>query len=282
MLCISLYDRREQKAKNTNMTVKIGITNQKGGVSKTTNVVNVAGALASRDRTVLAVDTDPQGYMTRTLGFTDEYHIQKPNLADAFTDPPNHRLADIILEHTEFDLLPSNVDMFTVQQSLIAAGWKPRERLSMLFDQLDELDYDFVLVDAPPSLGVINDNVLLTCQQLLVPVQAMETSIHALDILINQIETLEERYNVTIGIAAIVLSNVHYPLDNDQKDVIEYFEEMFEGQCPVHEVRHRAAIKRSLGNQCSIFGADAEDTDMTDVYLSLAKDLEQLEINAKV
>lgn len=258
------------------MPTTVSIANQKGGVAKTTTTVNLAGALAERGHNVLAVDTDPQGYLTRALQLEDEYNAGSPNLADAFKEPTEYRIEDLVRTHPEFDVLPSNVDMFMVQQELIAAGWKPRERLLLLFDQLDELDYDFILVDAPPSLGVINDNVLLATGNMVVPVEAMQSSVHALDILLNQIETLEERYDTRIRQEAVVISNVNYPLDNDQREMIEYFRDTFENWCPVHVVRHRAAIKRSMNAGGSIFGENAEPSDMREVFLALAADLEQV------
>lgn len=258
------------------MVTKIALANQKGGCAKTTDTVNLSGALADRGHKVLAVDTDPQGYLTRTLGLEEAYNAGSPNLADAFKEPTEHHVEDLIWEHPEFDVLPSNIDMFTVQQELIAAGWKPRERLSILFDQLDELDYEYVLVDAPPSLGVINDNVLLATENMVIPVEAMQSSVHALDILLNQIETLEERYDTRIDQKAVVISNVNYPLDNDQQEMIEYFKDTFENWCPVHVVRHRAAIKRSMNAGGSIFGEQAEPTDMREVFLALAADLEDV------
>lgn len=256
------------------MTTRYAIANQKGGVAKTTNTINIGGALADSGNSVLLVDADPQGHLTRTLGFMEEYNEQEPNLADAIKSPTDHHLEDLVVSHPEVDVVPSNIDMFTVQQDLIAAGWKPRERLSMFFEDLSDTPYDYVLVDAPPSLGVINDNVLLATENMVVPVEPMESSIHALDILVNQIETLEERYNTQIEISAIVLSNVNYPLDNDQQENIAYFEETFAEWCPVHEIRNRAAVKRSLGNHGTVFGADAEETDMTENYLTIAKTLE--------
>ena len=76
-----------------------------------------------------------------------------------------------------------------------------------------------------------------------------------------------------------MISNVHYPLDNDQKENIQFFHDTFDGRCPVHEIRHRAAIKRSLSAGGSIFGENAEETDMTENYLQLAVDLkEQAEV----
>lgn len=263
------------------MTAKYAVSLQKGGTGKTTLSINAAGALADRGQKVLAVDADPQGYLTRLLGFKDVYNTATPTLAGALREPREYRLADLIVSHDEFDVLPSSVDMFTVQQDLIAAGWKPRERLSILFEQFDDLNYDAVVVDAPPSLGVINDNVLLATQNLIIPVQAEETSIHALDILLDQVETLEDRYQVQIGIAAVVLSNVDYPLDNEQERMIKYFKDMFDGHTPVHEVRSRTAIKRSLKHGGSVFGVNAEETDMAAVYLALADDLLGREVEAR-
>lgn len=251
------------------------VANQKGGVGKTSNTLNVSGALAENGHEVLVVDADPQGYLTRALGLSDTYNTQTPHLADALNDPTDYRLEELIVRHPEFDVLPSNVSMFSVQQDLIAAGWKPRERLKMLFDRSEELSYDYVLVDAPPSLGVINDNVLLACEHLIVPVESEESSIYALDILLNQVETLEERYGVRIEIGAVVISNVNYPLDNDQKENIQYFREVFSGRCPVHEIRHRAAIKRSVSAEGTVFGENAEETDQREAYLAVAATLEE-------
>lgn len=250
------------------------VANQKGGVSKTTSTVCIGGALAENGHNVLLVDADPQGYLSRLLGFETEYNTVDPNLADALNEPGDYQLQDLILSHEEFDVLPSSIAMFSVQQDLIAAGWKPRERMTMLFDQLDELDYDYVLVDAPPSLGVINDNVLLACRNVIVPVESEQSSIYALDILLNQIETLEDRYETRINIASIVISNVNYPLDNDQRENIQFFHDTFDGRCPVHEIRHRAAIKRSLSNNGSIFGSNAEETDQREAFLAIANSLE--------
>ena len=256
------------------MTSLIGVSNQKGGVAKSTNSVNIAGALAHRGHSVLAVDTDPQGYLTNKLGLGDAYRRDPPSFADALKEPTEHHIEEFVIEHSEFDVLPSNIDMFTLEQELIASGWRPRERLQMLFDEETLETYDHVIIDAPPSLGPINDNVLLATQQIMIPVEADETSILAIDHLLNQIETLEQRYEVRIVERGVVISNVNYPLDNSQKEMIQWFEESFEGRCPLFEIRHRAAIKRSLNAGGSIFGENAEDTDMRDAYEEIAAELE--------
>lgn len=105
--------------------------------------------------------------------------------------------------------------MFSLDQELVSA-MQGRLRLQMLLDSgVDE--YDFVIIDCPPSLGLLTDNALLGATDLLIPAEAEDTSIRALDILFKQIDTLEQNFDVSIQERGIVVSNVDYPLDNDQK-----------------------------------------------------------------
>ncbi|MCF2208382.1 ParA family protein, partial [Halobacterium salinarum] len=134
----------------------------------------------------------------------------------------------------------------------------------------------YVLIDAPPSLGPINDNVLLAAQDILIPVEAADSSVLAIEHLLNQIESLERDYGVQITEQALLISNVNYPLDNEQADAIEWFRDTFDGRAPVFEVRNRAAVKRSLASEGSIFGEEAEETDMTAVYDDVAAALEEV------
>ena len=246
------------------MTRRIGITNQKGGVSKTTNVINVAGALADQGVSVLAVDLDPQGYLTHRLGFEDEYVSDPPSLYDALQSPGDHDIEALVVSHDEFDLLPANIDMFHLEQDLIASGMRPRLRLKTVLEKAT--DWDVILVDAPPSLGPLNDNVVLATKELLVPVEADESSQLALNHLLRQLDTLEDNYGTQIAILGVIVSNVSYPLDNEQKAAIDWFNERFEGHVPVWIVRNRAAIKRAVKANGSVFAEGAEETDMVDVY----------------
>jgi len=254
--------------------LRVGITNQKGGVAKTTNTINIAGALASRGHRVLAGDLDPQGYLTTRLGLRGAYTASEPTLLDALKHPNQVALEDVVVEHPEFDVLPSNVDMFQAVKELIASGWKPNTRLQTFFDEGGVDEYDFVVVDAPPSLGPINDNVLLACQNILVPVETeLDVMQLALEHLLNQIETLEDRYGVTISQLGFLVSDIQYPLDNDQREAIGWFED-FGAQTPVFEIAHRVAISRSIKAAGSIFGDGADETDQAGVYLEIAEVLE--------
>lgn len=250
------------------MTQHIGITNQKGGVAKTTDTINIAGALADQGVDVLAVDMDPQGYLTHRLGFADAYSSEPPSLYEGLRSPSDHEVSDFIVAHAEFDLLPANVDMFRLEQDLIASGMRPRMRLNQFL--ADATAWDVILVDAPPSLGPLNDNVVLATKQLLVPVEADESSQLALNHLLRQLDTLEANYGADIDILGVMVSNVSYPLDNEQKAAINWFTERFEEQVPVWTIRTRAAIKRAVKNGDSVFAADAEETDMADVFSEIA------------
>lgn len=254
------------------MTKRIGIVQQKGGVAKTTDTINIAGSLAERGLSVLAVDMDPQGYLTHRLGFEADYTSESPSLYTALREPNDHTTGDLVVEHAEYDLLPANIDMFRLEQDLIASGMRPRLRLDSLFDDAD--DWDVIVVDAPPSLGPLNDNVVLATEKLLVPVEADNSSQLALNHLLRQLDTLEENYNTSIELLGVMVSNVSYPLDNEQKTAIEWFEDRFAGHVPVWIIRNRAAIKRAMQNTHSVFAEEAEDTDMTEVFAEVAAEVE--------
>lgn len=250
---------------------RVGITNQKGGVAKTTNTINIAGALAERGLAVLAIDADPQGYLTHRLGFEDTYVDDGDSFYDALTDPAEHDIRDLVIEHREFDLLPSNIDMFHLEQDLIAAGMRPRLRLRSLLEGVD--DWNVAVIDAPPSLGPINDNVVLACDSLLVPVEADASSQLAVNHLLRQLDTLEANYDTQIDIEGVIVSNVDYPLDNEQRDAIDWFEGRFGEHVPVWIVRRRVAIKRAMDAGGSIFGDDVEACDMREVYADVAAEV---------
>jgi len=254
--------------------MRIGLSNQKGGVGKTTNAINVAGALATQGHEVLIVDTDPQGYLTKEIGFEEQYTAEPPTLFDALKKPGNHETSDLVVQHEEFAAIPSNVDMHRLEQELVASGRRPRERLNMVLNRLDT-EPDFVVVDAPPSMGPINDNVLLATKNVLVPVEADRTSRLALNQLMDQVKSLEEFYETQIDLVGTVISNVQHPLDNEQKQAIQWFLDTFENLCPVFQVRHRVAVRRVLKDGHSLFGNEVHGCDQKQVYAEIARHLEE-------
>lgn len=244
------------------MVTKVAVTNQKGGVGKTTLTINIAGALADQGEKVLAVDLDPQGHATEGLGLKEKYEDPPPSFYDVLIDQDSDiTLNDLIAQHEEFDVVPSNIDMFNAEPEL-TTSMRSRERLSMAFEAL-ESDYDHILVDCPPSLGNLTDNAILACENVLIPAQAEGTSIRALEILFDQIETLEETYDKDITELALVANRVEE--DNEAKEMMRWFRDTFEGEFPIFEVRKRVKLKRAWNNGVSIFN-HTEDCDMEEVF----------------
>lgn len=254
------------------MTYRFAVSNQKGGVGKTTISINVAGALAARGHDVLFVDLDPQGHGTEGLGLQQAYDAASPNLYDVLLDLEiQDQVNDLIYSHDEFDVLPSNLDLFAAESKLTTA-MRSRQRLQLALDEL-EPDYDYLLVDCPPSLGPLTDNALLSCEYVLIPALAEMTSIRALELLYDQIETLEESFETTIEEAGIVANRVEP--DGESEQMMEWFSQTFSDEIPVWEVRKRVKLKRAWNNGVSIL-AHEEDCDMEPVFNSIATHLEEV------
>lgn len=249
--------------------MRLACSNQKGGVGKTTVAINTAGALVELGNDVLLVDLDPQGYLTSGVGMDNAYTADGETLYHALKNPGGHDVDDLTRDHAEFDVLPASIEMFNLEQELVSA-MRGRERFEMLFEGHDT--HDFVVVDCPPSLGILTDNALLGCGNLLIPAEAEDTSIRALELLFKQIETLEANYNTRIRERALVVSNVDYPLDKEQQGMLAWFRDRFDGRMPIFEVRQRAAIKRAYNDGVSIFGSD-EECDQRDSLRALAEAL---------
>jgi chromosome partitioning protein len=255
----------------TTSTRHIAVALQKGGVGKTLVSINVAGALSNRGHNVLFVDTDPQGNATEGLGFADVYLEDPPHLASILTGGDGE-LTDIVLEHDEMDVIPSNIDMFTAEAELVSA-MQGRRRLERAVDGLlNEQAYDFVIYDTPPSLLIMTDSALLAAENVLIPALAEETSTRALDILFQQIDTIEEQYQRTIREVGIVANRVEP--DGEAKRMMEWFDDTFGDTVPVFEVRKRVALKRAWNNSVSIFEHD-ESSDMEAVFTDIATQLEE-------
>lgn len=250
--------------------MRLAVTNQKGGVGKTTVAINVGGALAAAGERVLLVDLDPQGHLSAGVGLDDRYRASDTTtLTDGLQNPRRHELTDLVVSHEEFDVVPAHETMFVLEQDLVSA-MRSRERLRQLLG--DGTDYDWVLIDCPPSLGLLTDNALLAAQNVLIPAEAEDTSIRALELLLRQIQTLEDQFGQRVRERALVVSNVDYPLDNEQEGMREWFDDRFADRIPIHELRQRTAIKRAWNAGVSIF-AHEEDCDQETALSELADDL---------
>lgn len=255
---------------------KLCLSNQKGGVGKTTVAINVAGALNQRGHDVLFVDLDPQGNATEGLGFPEAYNAEPPTLFDVLTDASQRdHLEDLILEHEEMGVIPSNIDMTAAEPELTMAR-RGSEQLALALDTLDR-DFDWIIVDSPPNLGFLTDNALHATQNVLIPALAESTSKRALELLFDHIEMLELDFQEAIGDQEFTIRDrglVANRVENtgEAEEMLEWFELGFD-DVPVWEVRKRVDLQRAFSKGVSIFEYKPE-LDMCEEFLNIAAGLE--------
>lgn len=251
------------------MTDRIAISNQKGGTGKTTVTVNLAGAFNQLGREVLLIDLDPQGAATESCGFADAYDDQPPSLFDVLAEKDHDELPGLILEHDELDLVPSNIDMTAAERELILAR-RGGEQLALALEGVAD-DYDVVLVDCPPHLGLLTDNALYACGSVLIPALAESTSKRALELLYDHIEALEMDYDMTVEERGLIANRVEET--NEADAMMAWFDEAM-GDLPIWEIRKRVDLQRALSHGGSIFAYKPE-LDMAEVFLDIARELDQ-------
>src|SRR5215213_8523256 len=185
------------------MTTVIAICNQKGGVGKTALTINLGAALAELNKKVLIVDLDPQGHMTEGVGMKDLYIEERNNLFEALTDQKAvHARLIRKVPHEKFDLIASNYQMALIEQKLFMTRNREHKLRELL--EATSKEYDFVLIDCPPNLGNLTDNALNAARRVVVPIQAETSSVRALDLLFDQIESVEQGLKIKIDVLAVV------------------------------------------------------------------------------
>jgi len=180
----------------------IAIANQKGGVGKTTTAINLAASLAVLEYKVLLVDADPQANATSGAGF--DIRTIKTTIYETIVDEINPK--DIILssEMPGFDLLPSNIDLVGAEIEMLNLPNREK-KMSKVIDQVKD-DYDFVLIDCSPSLGLLTVNALTAADSVLIPVQCEYFALEGLGKLLNTIKIIQARLNPNLEIEGFLLT----------------------------------------------------------------------------
>lgn len=190
----------ENRVEKTKMSHIIAVLNQKGGVGKTTTTVNVAAYLAKAGKSVLIVDFDPQGNATSGLGL--DKHSLSATVYDVLFKKTG---AEHVVQETGIEglyILPANPNLAAAEVELVSE----LQREHALKDALASLSYDVVLIDCPPSLGLLTINALTAANQLLIPVQAEYYALEGLSQLLTVVQRVRAGLNPQLDLLGVVVT----------------------------------------------------------------------------
>ena len=179
---------------------RIAVINQKGGVGKTTTTVHLGAALAVMGKRVLLIDLDPQAHLT--LHFGVETSDERGSVYDVLT--ASAPIPDVSLHAREnLTIVPSDIDLAAAESELISVPGR-EVLLREAVDAVDA-DFDFLLIDCPPSLGVLTLNALTACEEVLIPLQAQFLALQGLGKLLNTVSLVRQRINPKLRVSGVVL-----------------------------------------------------------------------------
>ena len=245
----------------------IAVMNQKGGCGKTTISINLAGALAALERKILLIDLDPQAHASVGIGMRQaDVEVTSYEL---LMDPAT-RIEEAIQKVSDnLDIVTSSTVLSGVEQEL-AERLGREERLASKLSQLDTDAYDYVLIDCPPSVGLLTFNALIASEEVLIPVDASYFSLHGLSKLRETIEVIEEELHKRLKVHA-VCNNLE-TRTHCSKDILQEIEKFHSAVLVDTFISHTVRLKESAAQGVTIFDLDRQSKAARQ-FLALGREL---------
>ena len=243
----------------------ISIFNQKGGVGKTTTVVNLASALGFNKKKVLVIDMDPQGNSTSGLG------IEEPDITvyDVLTHEQDINNSIQKTKSKNVDIIPANSDLCGLEIELLSVEKKEY----LLKEEIGKIpqNYDFIIIDCPPSLGIMSINALVSSHSVLIPIQCEYYALEGVSQLMNTVNIIRKGLNPELEIEGVLLT-MYDSRNNLSEDVKRETENYFKDKLfdTVIPRNIRLAEAPSFGESIIYYDKNSKGAI---AYLSLAKEL---------
>ena len=247
----------------------ISIANQKGGCGKTTTAINLSAGLARKGRNVLIIDLDPQGHAA--MGLAVDVHNPERTIHDALGDPEGKKLplSEVILKLNEnLDIAPSGIGLSTFEQNLSMIPGR-EYRLKEAIAGLNR-SYDYIIIDSPPSLGLLTFNSLMAATEVFVPVEMGLFSLHGISRLLDILGLIQEKVNREIRVKLI--ATMFDKRTRIARDVLKEIEKHFDGALFDTVINSSVVIREAAGHGMSIHDY-AKNSKAGDNYMQLVREV---------